>query len=56
MMKTETFSAPPVRLLLELIRSHAMHFQAALSPVVSLIAGALILLTPDCSITSWRST
>ncbi len=46
MMKTEIFSAPPGRLLPELIRSHAMHFQAALSPVVSLIAGALILLIP----------
>lgn len=42
----KTFSAPPGRLLPELIRSHAMHFHAALGPVLSLIAGVLVLLIP----------
>lgn len=41
--QTVTFGTRPI---LALTQAHAMHFHATLGPVVSLIAGVLILLVP----------
>lgn len=44
--RTRQNSTIGTRRILALTQAHAMHFHATLGPVVSLIAGVLILLVP----------